>query len=56
MAKLGITCPKCGKSLTAESEGELAKMFRDHAKHDHDMDMSEEMAMEKVKQATAGKM
>lgn len=44
----GITCPKCGKVLTAESEDELVKVFQKHVKHEHDMDMSEEAAREKL--------
>lgn len=56
MGEASVGCPICGKSLTAPNEDELVKTFRDHAKHDHDMDMSEEMAREKVKMATSGKM
>jgi predicted small metal-binding protein len=54
MAAPGIMCPKCGKNLTAESEEELVKVFREHAKHDHDMDIPEEMAKEQVKAAVSG--
>ena len=42
--------------MEADTEEELAKTFQEHAKHAHDMDMSEEMALKKVKMAQEGKM
>ena len=49
MAELSVACPICKQSLTAPNEDELAKVFKEHAKHEHGMEMSEEEAKEKVK-------
>ena len=46
MAKPSIKCEMCGAHMEADTEEELAKTFQEHAKHAHDMDMSEEMAQE----------
>ena len=48
MAELSVACPVCKQSLTAPNEDELAKMFKEHAKHQHSMELSEEEAREKV--------
>jgi len=53
MAELSVACPACGQSLTALNEDELVKAFKEHAKHDHGMDLSEEQAREKVQKGIA---
>lgn len=55
MAEHSVICGVCGGTLIAASEHELVKTFRDHAKHQHDMDVPEEMARQKVKEAAEGK-
>jgi predicted small metal-binding protein len=49
MGEVSVSCPVCGQSLTAPNEDELAKTFKEHAHHDHGMEMSEEQAKMKVK-------
>ena len=53
MAELSVSCPACGQSLTAPNEDELVKVFKEHAKHQHSMELSEEEAKEKVKKGMA---
>ena len=53
MTKVSIKCPACGGSLTAMNKEDLVKVFKEHAHHDHDMDMSEEKAREKVEKSLA---
>ena len=38
----GITCPMCGGDITADTEAELIKKFRTHAKDKHDVEKSDE--------------
>jgi predicted small metal-binding protein len=54
--KPSIKCPECGHPMTADTEEELAKVFQKHTKDVHDMDMSHEMALKKVKMAQEGEM
>ncbi len=44
MTKVSVKCPACGGNLTAMNKEDLAKAFKAHAHHEHDMDMSEEQA------------
>lgn len=56
MAKSSIKCEMCGAHLEADTDEELATVYQEHAKHTHDMEMSQEMFLKKVKMAKEGKM
>ncbi len=49
MAEPSVSCPICKQGLTAPNEDELVKIFKEHVKHEHGMEMSEEEAKEKMK-------
>jgi predicted small metal-binding protein len=51
MAEHSIKCAACGGDLTAETAEELAQKLRDHAKEHHGIDMTLEMARQKVQEA-----
>ena len=51
-----IKCKMCGAHMEADTHEELATVFRKHSKDVHDMDMSHEMALKKVKMAQEGEM
>ena len=53
MTKVSVKCPACGGNLTAMNKEDLAKAFKAHAHHEHDMDMSEEQARMKVEKSLA---
>ena len=44
MAELSIKCEMCGASLEADTRTELMNVSQEHAKHAHDMDMSDQEA------------
>jgi len=49
MAQLSVKCSTCGHVLTADSEGEMIKALKAHAKEKHNMEMSEDKAKEAIK-------
>lgn len=51
MAEKSVVCPICNGALKAASEDELVKVLKEHAKHDHEMDMPEEKARHMVEEA-----
>ena len=51
MAEVSIKCAACGGDLTAETTEELAHKLQDHAKEHHGIDMTLEMARQKVQEA-----
>jgi predicted small metal-binding protein len=52
MAKeLKFRCPVCGQTvITSESESELIRMVKDHAKREHKMDLSDEQIRKMMKE------
>jgi predicted small metal-binding protein len=56
MAKPSIKCPMCGAHMEADTDHELATVFQKHSKDVHDMDMSHEESLKKVKMAQEGEM
>jgi predicted small metal-binding protein len=55
MAKPSIKCEMCGAHIEADTVEELSNEFQEHAKHAHDMDLDDEMALKKVTMAQEGK-
>ena len=56
MAKSSINCEVCGAHLEHDTDEELATVYQKHAKDTHDMEMSREMFLKKVKMAQEGEM
>ena len=44
-----VTCPACGGAINAATQDELIRMVQDHAKKDHQMDLSAEKVLEMEK-------
>lgn len=44
-----VTCPACGGVIGADTQAELVKLVQDHAKKDHQMDLSAEKVLEMEK-------
>jgi predicted small metal-binding protein len=51
MTDVSIKCAACGGDLTAENVEELAQKLQEHARDHHGIDMTLEMAVQKVKEA-----
>ena len=44
-----VACPVCGGSISADNEAEMIKMVQDHAKKNHNMDLTAEKVREMEK-------
>lgn len=51
MAEYSVKCAACGADLTADSKEDLARKLRQHAREHHAIDMTEDMALQKVKES-----
>jgi predicted small metal-binding protein len=51
MAQYSIKCSACGNDLIAEEMEDLARKLQEHAREHHSIDMTLEMALQKVKEA-----
>ena len=47
--KHSVTCPACGGAISATTQDELIRLVQDHAKKDHQMDLSPEKVLEMEK-------
>lgn len=44
MARLEATCPPCGSVMTADTEGELIRIVKEHARREHQHEVSDDDA------------
>ena len=47
--KHNVTCPACGGVIGADTKAELISMVQDHAKHNHDKDLTAEQVLQMEK-------
>ena len=55
MAEPAVKCPVCAATLKGKSEAELVRMLREHARHEHSLDLPEDKAKQLVKMENVGK-
>lgn len=55
MAEPAVKCPVCAATLRGKSEAELVRILREHARHEHGIDLAEDKAKQMVKMENVGK-
>jgi predicted small metal-binding protein len=54
MAQLEVTCPPCGTALTADTEEELIPIVQDHARKEHQQELSDDQVRNAIVRRAAG--